>query len=51
MASKMKGLCTELESDIKNIKNTYVWIWGIEKDDARKEEIINQFLINKKAKA
>tara|TARA_B100000131_G_scaffold175799_1_gene169797 strand:- start:1122 stop:1724 length:603 start_codon:yes stop_codon:yes gene_type:complete len=49
--SDLRALCTEMENDIKNIKNTYVWIWGIEKDDARKEEIINHFLINKKANA
>jgi hypothetical protein len=40
----IKRKCLELESNIKEIKNTYPWVWGEQEDLTRKEYIINSFI-------
>ena len=40
----IKKKCSELEKNIKDIKNTYPWVWGEQEHPARKECIINSFI-------
>ena len=39
--------CDFFEKRIANMKNTYPWVWGIEKDENIKNDIIDQFLSQK----
>jgi hypothetical protein len=40
----IKKKCSELEKNIKEMKNTYPWVWGEQEHPARKECIINSFI-------
>ena len=40
----IKKKCSELEKNIKEMKNTYPWVWAEQNDSATKEHIINSFV-------
>lgn len=45
--SILKKNCLKIEDDIKKIKNTYPWIWGVQSDEDQRKNILNHFLASK----
>ena len=44
ISAKLEKNCNKTQNKINEIRTTYVWVWGIEDDNNRKEAVLNEFL-------